>query len=77
MLLLGDGNAIDLRREFIMHRSRKREANDDDGGKKARVSYVPPSVVYEGKLTIRAGSPVPTGGNPFDGPPYPFSPPGG
>jgi len=60
-----------------MQKSQKQETIEHEGSKNVRASYVSPAIVYEGKLTIRAGSPAPTGGNPFDGPPSPFSPPGG
>ena len=60
-----------------MQKSQNRETIERDGSKKVRATYMSPAIVYEGMLTIRAGSPVPNGGNPFDGPPSPFSPPGG
>jgi hypothetical protein len=57
-----------------MEESPKRETLELGEPKEVRAAYVPPAIVYEGKITIRAGSP---GGNgPFDGPPSPFSPPG-
>lgn len=57
-----------------MKESPQREAIVSEEPKKARGEYVPPAIVYEGKITIRAGSP--SGIDPFDGPPSPFSPPG-
>jgi hypothetical protein len=43
--------------------------DQNDGQKKRRLDYEAPAIVYEGKITIRAGSPV----NPADlGPPSPF-----
>ena len=42
--------------------------------KEGRAAYTPPAIVYEGKVTVRAGSPTQNG--PFDGPPSPFRPPG-
>lgn len=57
-----------------MEQSPKREAPELAEPKEVRAAYVPPAIVYEGKITIRAGSPV--GDGPFEGPPSPFSPPG-
>ena len=58
----------------IMEESPKREALELAEPREVRAVYVPPAIVYEGKITIRAGSPV--GDSPFDGPPSPFGPPG-
>lgn len=60
-----------------MEQLAKREAEKREKSKTTRVTYVSPAIVYEGKLTIRAGSPPPPGNSPFEGPPSPFSRPGG
>jgi hypothetical protein len=57
-----------------MEESPKREALELAEPKEIRAVYVPPAIVYEGRITIRAGSPETSG--PIDGPPSPFSPPG-
>lgn len=59
-----------------MQQSLEQEASKREEPNAGRASYVSPAIVYEGKLTIRAGSPLPIGGNSFDGPPSPFSAPG-
>ncbi len=49
------------------------EQNDRNRNDSTRQPYEKPAIIYEGKLTIRAGSPFFTG-NPFDsfgGPPGP------
>jgi len=57
-----------------MQESRRQEAPQQAKPRDDRAVYVPPAIVYEGKVTVRAGSPITDG--PFDGPPSPFSPPG-
>ncbi len=59
-----------------MEQTPKREANDRKKRKAGPAIYVSPAIIYEGKLTIRAGSPPPAD-NPFGGPPSPFGSPGG
>jgi hypothetical protein len=60
-----------------MEKSPKREAKDRKNGEAMPAAYVSPAIIYEGRLTIRAGSPPPAGDNPFGGPPSPFDAPGG
>jgi hypothetical protein len=60
-----------------MEKSPKREASKRKIGEAGLATYVSPAIIYEGRLTIRAGSPPPAGENPFDGPPSPFKSPGG
>jgi len=59
-----------------MKPSQMNESNQSREIKPTRQRYQPPAIIYEGKITIRAGSPV----NPLtafgDGPPSPFDFPG-
>jgi hypothetical protein len=59
-----------------MEKSPEREVSNLKKSEPSLAAYVSPAIIYEGRLTIRAGSPPPAGDNPFDGPPSPFSPPG-
>jgi hypothetical protein len=58
-----------------MEKLPQREAKNQKKHELNLVAYVPPAIIYEGRLTIRAGSPAPD--EPFGGPPSPFSGPGG
>ena len=58
-----------------MKSSQRNESNQTRESKSKRQRYQPPAIIYEGKITIRAGSPVlPAAFG--DGPPSPFDFPG-
>lgn len=52
-----------------MKESARKISNQNHEYVESRMSYEPPAIIYEGKITVRAGSPV----NPANlGPPSPF-----
>jgi len=59
-----------------MKPTQRNESNQTRESKPKRQRYQPPAIVYEGKITIRAGSPVNPAAVFGDGPPSPFDFPG-
>jgi hypothetical protein len=59
-----------------MKPSQMNESNQSREIKPTRQRYQPPAIIYEGKITIRAGSPVNPPAAFGDGPPSPFDFPG-
>ena len=58
-----------------MKSSERNEANRKSESRQKRLRYQPPAIIYEGKITIRAGSII-TGGAFGEGPVAPFDFPG-
>ena len=52
-----------------MQQQRRRENETAQSSEKARLQYERPSIIYQGKISIRAGSPLGADGR--------FGPPGG